>query len=108
MGETVKSSNGKYEWDCEKNLINIQKHGISFEEACEVFNDSYSIEILDEEHSTLEETRYICYGNIGDFIIAMVVYTDRSGIIRIISARPAVQKEKEVYNANLKRAFGTN
>ncbi|MDX1920847.1 MAG: BrnT family toxin [Candidatus Caenarcaniphilales bacterium] len=45
----------KFEWDSKKNKINIQKHGISFEEACFVFNDPNILSIADEEHSLDEE-----------------------------------------------------
>lgn len=36
----------KFEWDEEKNIINKEKHKISFETAAHVFDDSYYIEIL--------------------------------------------------------------
>lgn len=46
---------GKFEWDSNKNEINIKKHGLSFDAILEVFNDPYFIEKMDIEHSTLEE-----------------------------------------------------
>ena len=46
---------GKFEWDSNKNEINIEKHGLSFDAILEVFNDPYFIEKIDIEHSTLEE-----------------------------------------------------
>ncbi|WP_432911204.1 BrnT family toxin [Treponema sp. OMZ 805] len=46
---------GKFEWDSNKNEINIKKHGLSFDAILEVFNDPYFIEKIDIEHSTLEE-----------------------------------------------------
>ena len=48
----------KFEWDEEKDRINRQKHGVSFETASYVFRDEYYIEMYDFEHST-EEDRYI-------------------------------------------------
>ena len=50
------------EWDETKNELNIRKHGISFAEASEIFNDPNLIEFFDHAHSTTEEARYICYG----------------------------------------------
>ena len=41
----------QFDWDRNKNLININKHGISFKEAATVFQDKYLIEIDDLEHS---------------------------------------------------------
>lgn len=90
-----------------KNAINIKKHGISFEEAEEVFNDPNSIEFYDGKHSDDEE-RYICLGDIGGLIILYVVYTDRNGLARIISARKAEPKEEAVYYEHLKKTLGRN
>ena len=40
----------KFEWDEEKDRINREKHGISFEKASYVFRDEYYIEMYDFEH----------------------------------------------------------
>ncbi len=44
-----------FEWDDNKNKINIKKHGISFEEARTVFFDDYAILFDDPEHSDTED-----------------------------------------------------
>ena len=49
---------GQFEWDSEKNEINIKKHGFSFEEVLDVFDDHFAIEAIDRENSSFEETRY--------------------------------------------------
>ena len=51
--------NGKFEWDSEKDEINKIKHGFSFSEILDVFDDPLFIERYDIEHSSLEEERYI-------------------------------------------------
>ena len=48
----------RFEWDEKKNLINIQKHGVSFEEARTAFYDEHSKVEYDEEHS-VDEERFI-------------------------------------------------
>ena len=53
IGETL------VEWDDNKNLINIRKHGISFETAALVFADEERIEYYDKLHS-LEEDPMSC------------------------------------------------
>lgn len=53
----------KFEWDKRKNNKNIEKHGISFEEAAFVFSDIEAISIPDEYHSDFEE-RWITIGKI--------------------------------------------
>ncbi len=93
------------EWDEEKNKINKQRHGISFEEAKEVFNDPNSIEFYDKIHSTKDEDRYICIGHTTKYLLIMTVYTDRAGNIRIISARKANAKERELYYDGLRKNY---
>lgn len=86
-----------FDWDEEKNQKNIVKHNIDFETAAHVFADDNRIEIYDEDHSDIDEDRYITIGQLEDRVIVMVVYTDRNNNIRIISARLATNKEKEMY-----------
>lgn len=86
-----------FEWDDNKEKINIQKHGLDFSTAALVFGDPDRIEKYDDQHS-YEEDRYITIGSIGGVsVVVMVVYTERSEAIRIISARLATKREKEVY-----------
>ncbi|MCM1320863.1 MAG: BrnT family toxin [Bacteroides sp.] len=96
------------EWDEKKAKSNAKKHkkqnvGITFEEAAEVFQDPNSIEFFDEEHSSSEELRYGCIGMSKRYLVLTVFFTDRSGNIRIISARPANRKEREKYYDELRR-----
>lgn len=91
----------RFEWDDEKEKINITKHGIAFRTAELVFGDENRIETYDEEHSTPEEERYITIGSIDEvMLVVTVVYTPRGkegDIIRLISARKATRTEKEAY-----------
>jgi uncharacterized protein len=90
----------KFEWDEKKNIINIKKHGISFEEAAYVFSDVDAISIFDNEHSDIEE-RWITIGKIINHGIIVVVHTERIKgefeFIRIISARKAEKFEEKEY-----------
>lgn len=84
----------KFEWDEEKDRINREKHGISFETASYVFQDEYYIEMYDFEHS-IDEDRYIAIGMVGDLLF--VVFTERRETIRLISARLATERERRLY-----------
>jgi uncharacterized DUF497 family protein len=86
----------EFEWDEKKNAGNIQKHGISFEEAAIVFFDPMHSEIYDSLHSGLFEDRWKAFGLAGP-VLVMISYTGRNGGIRIISARKATSGEKEAY-----------
>ena len=85
-----------FEWDEVKNQANKKKHHISFETAAKVFQDENRIEYYDEAHSDYED-RYITIGQANNYIIVMVVYTDRDNVTRLISARLATNQEKEEY-----------
>lgn len=87
----------RFEWDDEKNQINIRKHHIDFGTAILVFADPQRLEYYDAAHSA-DEDRYVTIGSInGVTLIVMVVFTERTNSIRIISACPATKREKEVY-----------
>ena len=88
--------NGKFEWDSEKDEINKSKHGFSFSEILDMFDDPFFLERYDAEHSSLEEDRYIGLGESGGAIIVMSAYTERERT-RIISARLATETERKLY-----------
>ena len=73
-----------FEWDENKNKINIKKHNLSFEKAQYAFSDSNRIIAKDLEHSKSEE-RFYCFGKIGENIVT-VRFTYRNNKIRIIGA----------------------
>lgn len=50
-----------FEWDPEKDLINQEKHGVSFVEAQYAFADPDRVIALDQSHS-VREPRYFCFG----------------------------------------------
>lgn len=86
-------------WDQSKNLANIKKHKISFEEAKTVFFDENARLIPDPEHSVKEE-RFIILGFSIKLKLLIVVhmYKENDEIIRIISARKATKSESKYYN----------
>lgn len=92
---TEKSDDDLFEWDAARNIINIHKHGIAFQEAIGIFKDQNRLEFFDGNHSTGEEQRYITLGRLPEkMIIVLVVSTDRQCCTRIISARYASKREE--------------
>ena len=83
--------NYNFEWDEEKNRLNFEKHGISFETAQYVFADEMHVILYDDLHS-VNEDRYIAIGKVDQ--VLYVVHTVRSERIRIISARIATEAGK--------------
>ncbi len=87
-----------FEWDTEKAESNLQKHGVSFDEAATVFFDLLSITILDPLHSG-EESRFVITGLSQQQNHLVIVHTERAEKIRIISARPATPSERKKYES---------
>jgi len=85
-----------FEWDEEKARQNLNKHGVSFEEASTIFGDPFSVTIGDPQHST-HESRYITLGHSAMHRLLVVVHADRGDRIRIISARIATRHERKNY-----------
>lgn len=83
-------------WDESKALSNVQKHGISFDEAATVFADPLSLTIIDEVHSTAED-RFVDIGESSSGRLLVVVYTEHDETIRIISCRSATKAERSTY-----------
>ena len=73
-----------FEWDENKNQINRQKHGVSFEQARKAFFDPMRLIVEDVSHS-IEEQRYFCIGEVEGGIMT-VRFTYRRNIIRIFGA----------------------
>ena len=86
----------RFEWDEEKALANVGRHGISFEEAVTIFGDPDAITIFDLEHSD-EEDRFIDIGLSASGRALVVVYTERGIRIRIINCRKATPAERRQY-----------
>ena len=94
-----------YEWDIAKNLENVRKHKVNFEQAKMALEDSYRLCFYDEAHSQNED-RYIILGNAeGRILFVSIVWIDED-TIRIISARLANRKETKAYNENCSLFFG--
>lgn len=84
-----------FEWDEKKNIVNQQKHEISFDFAQYAFDDPKRIIANDLEHSTPHETRYYCLGKIQEGIVT-VRFTYRNETIRIYGAG-YWRKGKKIY-----------
>ena len=87
-----------FDWDENKNKINLEKHGVTFEEACTVFFDDRAILFDDPEHS-VDEDRFLLLGMSETAKVCIVChcYRESDTVIRIISARQATKKEIERY-----------
>jgi uncharacterized DUF497 family protein len=89
-----------FEWDEESKAgTNFRKHGVRMPEAIPVFDDPYAITIVDDEIDPSEQ-RFITLGMGAAGRLLVVAYTWRGENIRIISARPAENHEREEYEVD--------
>lgn len=93
-----------FEWDINKAALNIKNHGVSFEEAAEVFYDPSAVYGFDFEHSETEERFYVI--GFSSRRLLFVIYAEKieANVIRIITARKAEAKYRDEYT---ERNYGT-
>lgn len=84
-----------FEWNEVKAAANLAKHRVAFDEAKTVFDDPLYVDFYDPDHSA-DESRYLIIGMSRQDLL-IVSYTERSGAIRLISARELTPTEREAY-----------
>ncbi len=91
-----------FEWDEDKRLANLAKHGLDFGRVTTIWDG----DVIDPATTRLEadELRYLALGIPGeDEIVVAVGYTDRGDNRRIISARRARDYERKNYQGRFGR-----
>ena len=89
----------RFEWDSQKNVTNKKKHGVSFEAATFVFDDTAALSSIDDRY---DDGRWFTIGRTGKRIVYVAHMVeeddDEEEIIRIISAREATSRERRRYH----------
>ncbi len=86
------------EWDEAKRRANYRKHGLDFRDAEKVFQEV--VITAEDRRQDYGEKRLISLGRLED-IVVVLVYTERSEKIRLISMRRANQKERRAYEEKI-------
>jgi len=84
-----------FEWDPDKAASNLDKHGVSFEEARTVFFDPLSLTVPDP--GSMGEARGLTVGHSARNRLLVIVSVERGPAIRIVSARLATKTERRQY-----------
>ncbi len=84
-----------FEWDSEKNEVNIQKHGLNFEDAKIVFGGPCLT--FEDNRFDYGEARYLTFGLLENRIV-IIAHTNRGENTRIISMRKANSREQKIYH----------
>lgn len=90
-----------YTWDEQKRTINLNKHGIDFVDAAEIFNDPNRIETIDARQDYGEERLQTIGYAMPGLLFVVYTYRDNNTKRRLISARKASTKEKAIYNSQI-------
>jgi uncharacterized DUF497 family protein len=91
-----------FDWDDAKDETNYKKHNVHFSEAATVWFDTNAVEFFDPDHSEYEN-RYIRVGTSSKIRILAIIFFEVIELdrIRIISARKATKKERELYEKGI-------
>lgn len=84
-----------FEWDREKAATNRRKHGVSFEDACEVFLDP--LLRLRDAGDAEGLTQIVIGETLNERLLFVVHIIRQSEVIRIVSARPVTSQERREY-----------
>ena len=87
---------GDFEWDGGKAATNFAKHGVSFDETASTLLDPLALTVFDTAHSGAED-RWLTIGYSQALRLMLVVSIDSDSATRIISARKASSKERQIY-----------
>jgi uncharacterized protein len=86
-----------FEWDDDKAVSNLRKHGILFEDARFVFSDPNRTTVPDVRFNYGED-RFVTYGFIDNRLFTVVFAQNFTlDVVRIISARKANFRERKRY-----------
>ena len=94
-----------YEWHAAKAKANLQKHGVSFDDAATVFLGPLALTYPDPYHSG-EEEREITIGRTAGHRVVFVSHCQRGNRLRIISARRATRRERNQYEQGIGKEIG--
>jgi len=97
----------RFEWDEGKNLTNQRKHGVSFQEASQVFSDPLHVAVADRvvDGEQRWQTLGLARSATGRLLLLLAANTVREAsdqgifieVVRIISARRANREERGIY-----------
>jgi uncharacterized protein len=84
-----------FEWNKRKSEQNLRKHGVELLDAVVVFDDDRAITLLDEQYGEERGSSLLAWMH-KEGVLA-VAYTMRGDVIRLISARKATRRERELH-----------
>lgn len=94
MHDHVHNPSVRFVWDERKRRANLKKHGLGFADAWKVF--AGAMVLIEDDREDYGEQRLLGIGLL-EVLVVVVVHTEGSGTIRVISMREAERHEKDRY-----------
>jgi hypothetical protein len=95
----------RFEWDPAKNDANQRKHGLRFEDVQPIFHwPSTRRDNIDDTYSG-PEPRFVSMGPLSNGLVSVVWTEPRDGVVRIISARWAIKRERRCYHEEMEEGL---
>jgi uncharacterized DUF497 family protein len=85
-----------FEWNPQKVVANLNRHGVAFEEALTIFQDLLAKIHADPDHSVVEPGEILVGHSLAGRLL-LVAFTERGSRIRLINARGATSRERPDY-----------
>jgi uncharacterized protein len=95
-----------FEWDPKKNELNIEKHGVNFADAEQVFRSPMIVH--GDFRKRYGELRYIGLGLLNRRVIAVAFTLRNPDVVRVISMRRANRREAKQYEKEIKNRLGAS
>lgn len=93
----------RFTWDEDKAEEVRREHHVEFSKITDIFEDPYTVDFVDEKHSTEDETRFAVIG-LTQYGLTYLVYTEPSeDEIHFITARRAEKWMEDEYEQNRRR-----
>lgn len=86
-----------FEWDNDKAITNLNKHGVSFDEARTVFDDAFAV-TREDKREDYGENRYFTVGTTKRGRVLAVIWTPRNNRYRLISAFKPDKPQRKDYD----------
>jgi uncharacterized protein len=90
----------KFEWDPQKNEINLSNHGLDFADTPSIFRLPLRISL--DRRDNYGEDRWVGLGLLDGRVVVVVFTEPNSTTVRIISLRKALPHERKLYEQYLK------
>lgn len=93
-----------FEWDDNKNRLNIKNHELDFADAWMIFEEPMLVDVDNREN--YGEERFIGIGFLYNFVVVIVFTEPKEDTIRVISLRKALKYERENFEQAIGKQLG--